>query len=43
MTTRRNFLVGCGALAVLGAAPKSFVVRPSKMKLGAVTYNLAKD
>ena len=43
MTTRRNFLVGCGALAVLGAASKSFIVRPSKMKLGTVTYNLAKD
>ena len=25
------------------AAPKSFIVRPSKMKLGTVTYNLAKD
>jgi sugar phosphate isomerase/epimerase len=43
MTTRRNFLVGCGALTLLGAAPKSFIVRPSKMKLGTVTYNLAKD
>src|SRR5688572_12668621 len=42
-TNRRNFLAACGALAVLGAAPKSFVVKPSKMKLGTVTYNLAKD
>ena len=44
MKTRRDFLVGCGALAVLGAAaPKSFVVKPSRMKLGTVTYNIAKD
>jgi sugar phosphate isomerase/epimerase len=44
MKTRRDFLVACGTLAVIGAAaPKSFVVRPSKMKLGTVTYNLAKD
>lgn len=43
-TTRRDFLVACGALTVMGAAaPKSFIVRPSKMKLGTVTYNLAKD
>ncbi|HKQ37289.1 MAG TPA: sugar phosphate isomerase/epimerase family protein [Verrucomicrobiae bacterium] len=43
-STRRDFLVACGALAVIGAAaPKSFVVRPSKMKLGTVTYNIAKD
>src|SRR5947207_11215789 len=44
MKTRRDFLAACGALAVIGAAaPKSFIVRPSKMKLGMVTYNLAKD
>ena len=43
-TTRRDFLAACGALAVIGAAaPQSFVVRPSKMKLGTVTYNIAKD
>ena len=43
-STRRDFLVACGALAVIGAAaPKSFIVRPSKIKLGTVTYNLAKD
>ena len=43
-STRRDFLVACGALAVIGAAaPESFIVRPSKMKLGMVTYNLAKD
>ena len=40
---RRDFLAACGALAVIGAAPKSFIVTPSKMKLGTVTYNLAKD
>ena len=43
-SSRRDFLVTFGALAVLGAAaPKSFIVRPSKMKLGIVTYNIAKD
>ena len=43
-STRRDFLTAVGALAVIGAAaPKSFVVRPSKMKLGTVTYNIAKD
>jgi len=43
-TNRRDFLAACGALAVLGAAaPKSFVIKPSRMKLGTVTYNLAKD
>lgn len=43
-TTRRDFLAACGALAVIGAAaPKTFIVRPSKMKLGTVTYNIAKD
>jgi len=43
-TTRRDFLTAVGAMAVIGAAaPKSFVVRPSKMKLGTVTYNIAKD
>jgi len=44
MKTRRDFLAACGALAVIGAvAPKTFIVRPSKMKLGTVTYNIAKD
>jgi sugar phosphate isomerase/epimerase len=42
-TTRRDFLAACGALAVIGATPKSFIVKPSRMKLGTVTYNLAKD
>ena len=43
-SSRRDFLVTFVALAVLGAAaPKSFIVRPSKMKLGIVTYNIAKD
>jgi sugar phosphate isomerase/epimerase len=43
-STRRDFLAAFGALAVLGAAaPQSFIVRPSKIKLGTVTYNLAKD
>jgi sugar phosphate isomerase/epimerase len=41
--SRRDFLVACGALAVIGAAPTSFIVKPSKLKLGLVTYNLAKD
>lgn len=40
---RRDFLAACGAFALIGATPKSFIVRPSKMKLGTVTYNLAKD
>jgi sugar phosphate isomerase/epimerase len=41
---RRDFFAACGALAVIGAAaPKSFIVAPPKMKLGTVTYNLAKD
>lgn len=43
-STRRDFLAACGALTVIAAAaPTSFIVRPSKMKLGTVTYNLAKD
>jgi len=43
-SSRRDFFAACGALAVLGAAaPASFIVRPSKMKLGTVTYNIAKD
>jgi sugar phosphate isomerase/epimerase len=41
---RRDFFAACGTLAVIGAAaPKSFIVAPAKMKLGTVTYNLAKD
>jgi sugar phosphate isomerase/epimerase len=40
---RRAFLTACGALTVLAATPKSFIVKPSKLKLGLVTYNLAKD
>lgn len=40
---RRDFLAACGALALIGAAPKSIIVKPSRMKLGTVTYNLAKD
>src|SRR5688572_31255054 len=42
-SSRRDFLAACGALAVIGAAPKSFIAGPSKLKLGTVTYNLAKD
>ena len=43
-STRRDFLAACGALTVIAAAaPTSFIVRPSKIKLGTVTYNLAKD
>ena len=43
-STRRDFLAAFGALMVIGAAaPKSFIVRPSKIKLGTVTYNLAKE
>src|SRR5262245_27552358 len=46
-TNRRSFFsrtgLACGALALIGAAPRSFISRPSKMKLGTVTYNLAKD
>ncbi len=54
-TNRRNFLkaagLGAGALGLLAdssftstaAAAPSFLTRPPKMKLGTVTYNLAKD
>src|SRR6267378_2655875 len=52
-TDRRQFLKTTGVtltaascLPVFGAessAPSSFMVRPSKMKLGIVTYNVAKD
>lgn len=53
-SSRRKFLVGAalatGAISLirpsqLGAAarPGSFVVQPPKMKIGLVTYNLAKD
>jgi len=52
-TDRRQFLKTTGVtltaascLSVFGAessAPSSFIVRPSKMKLGIVTYNVAKD
>lgn len=54
-TNRRNFLKTAGitlgaatafapdALNAQAAKPASFIKQPSKMKLGIVTYNLAKD
>src|SRR5437763_961273 len=52
-TDRRRFLKTAGwtvgavgwlpFLAAGSAAPSSFILRPSKMKLGIVTYNIAKD
>jgi len=52
-TDRRRFLKTTGltlgaasflpAFAAESSAPPSFILRPSKMKLGIVTYNIAKD
>jgi len=52
-TDRRRFLKTAGftlgaasflpVFAAESSAPPSFILRPSKMKLGIVTYNIAKD
>src|SRR6267142_935708 len=52
-TDRRRFLKAAGltlgaasflpAFAAEASEPSSFILRPSKMKLGIVTYNIAKD
>jgi len=43
LTLGATGLLGRSTVAAENVKPSSFIVRPSKMKLGTVTYNLAKD